>query len=237
MPLTDEAWAADLPEEFKTVVSTDQGLYGAPNGTTQAGGVIYNKKVYAELGLQVPTTWAEFKANNDKIKAAGKVAPIQQTYGETWTSQLFVLGDFANVAAQDPQWADQYTANKRKYARPAGTAELQEPAGRLRLRLLQQELRLGQVRRRHQGGRHRDGRSLPDAVQRGLGHQPELQGQPRRRRASSPCRPRTPTTLASPSGSRTRSTSRRPPKAPSWKRPRSSSRSSTHRRAARSRTR
>ena len=116
VPLTDEAWAADLPEEFKSVVSTDQGLYGAPNGTTQAGGVLYNKKVYADLGLKVPTTWAEFKANNDKIKADGKVDPIQQTYGETWTSQLFVLGDFANVAAQDPEWAEQYTANKRKYA-------------------------------------------------------------------------------------------------------------------------
>jgi raffinose/stachyose/melibiose transport system substrate-binding protein len=116
VPLTDEAWAKDLPEEFKTVVSTDQGLYGAPSGTTQAGGILYNKKVYADLGLQVPTSWAEFKANNDKIKAAGKVDPIVQTFGETWTSQLFVLADFANVAVQDPEWAEQYTANKRKYA-------------------------------------------------------------------------------------------------------------------------
>ena len=115
VPLTDEAWAKDLPEEFKSVVSTKAGLYGAPTGTTQGGGVLYNKRVYADLGLKVPTTWAEFKANNDKIKAAGKVDPIEQTYGETWTSQLFVLGDFANVAVQDPQWAEQYTANKRKY--------------------------------------------------------------------------------------------------------------------------
>ena len=73
VPLTDEAWAADLPEEFKAAVSTPSGLYGAPTGTTQAGGVLYNKKVYADLGLKVPTTWAEFKANNDKIKADGKV--------------------------------------------------------------------------------------------------------------------------------------------------------------------
>ncbi|HEY5785150.1 MAG TPA: extracellular solute-binding protein [Microlunatus sp.] len=116
VPLTDEAWVPALPEEFKSVVSTDQGTYGAPTATAQAGGVLYNKKVYADLGLTVPTTWAEFKANNDKIKADGKVTPIQQTYGETWTSQLFVLGDFANVAAQDPEWAEQYTANKRKYA-------------------------------------------------------------------------------------------------------------------------
>lgn len=116
VPLTDESWAADLPEEFKTTVSTDQGLYGAPVGTTQAGGVLYNKSVYSDLGLSVPTSWAEFKANNDKIKTEGKVDPIEQTYGETWTSQLFVLGDFANVAAQDPQWAEEYTKGNRKYA-------------------------------------------------------------------------------------------------------------------------
>ena len=115
VPLTDEPWAAALPEEFKSVVSTDKGLYGAPTGTTQGGGVLYNKKVYADLGLTVPTSWAEFKANNDKIKAAGKVDAIEQTYGETWTAQLFVLADFANVAAKDPKWADEYTANKRKY--------------------------------------------------------------------------------------------------------------------------
>ena len=116
VPLTDEEWVADLSEEFKSVVSTSNGTYGAPTAPSQAGAVMYNKKVYADLGLEVPTTWAEFRANNEKIKADGKITPIQQTYGDTWTSQLFVLGDFANVAAQDPEWADQYTANKRKYA-------------------------------------------------------------------------------------------------------------------------
>ena len=115
VPLTDEAWVADLSEEFKAVVSTPNGLYGAPTATARAGAILYNKKIYSDLGLQVPTTWAEFRANNEKVKSAGKVAPIQQTYGDSWTSQLFVLGDFANVAAQDPDWAAQYTANKRKY--------------------------------------------------------------------------------------------------------------------------
>ena len=166
VPLTDEPWVADLSEDFKCVVSTDQGLYGAPTGTTQAGGVLYNKKVYDELGLKVPTSWAEFKANNDKIKADGKVDPIQQTYGDTWTSQLFVLGDFANVAAQDPEWADAVHRQQAQVRRPAGPAELQEPAGGLRRRLLQQELRLGEVRRRGQGRRHRHGGALPDADQR-----------------------------------------------------------------------
>ena len=115
-PLTDEPWAGQLTEEMKSVVSTPTATYGAPLGTTFAGGVLYNKKVYESLGLKVPTSWAEFDANLKKIKADGKVDPIQQTYGDTWTSQLFVLGDFANVAAQDPNWAANYAANKAKYA-------------------------------------------------------------------------------------------------------------------------
>ena len=79
------------------------------------GGILYNKKIYAELGLSVPKTWAEFMANNEKIKAAGK-APVIQTFGDTWTSQLFVLGDFYNVQAAVPNFAADYTANKAKYA-------------------------------------------------------------------------------------------------------------------------
>lgn len=114
-PLTDQPWVEQLSPEMKTVVSTDTDTYGTPVGTTFAGGVLYNKKVYDQLGLKVPTSWDEFDANNKKILADGNVTPIQQTFGDTWTSQPFVLGDFGNVAAQDPNWADDYTANKAKY--------------------------------------------------------------------------------------------------------------------------
>lgn len=113
--LSDQPWAKDLDKTYVPTVSTDKGMYGAPLGTSSAGGVLYNKKVYAELGLKVPTSWAEFEANSRKIKAAGKTAVIQ-TFGTDWTAQLFVLADFANVLAQDPDWAEQYTLNKRKYS-------------------------------------------------------------------------------------------------------------------------
>ncbi|GAA2233846.1 hypothetical protein GCM10010413_36130 [Promicromonospora sukumoe] len=115
--LSDQEWVSSLTEEFTPVVSTDNGLYGAPLGASFAGGVVYNKPLYEELGLEVPETWDEFMANNATIAAEGDgVAPVIQTYGETWTSQLFVLGDFANVLAVDPEWADQYTAHQRSYA-------------------------------------------------------------------------------------------------------------------------
>jgi raffinose/stachyose/melibiose transport system substrate-binding protein len=118
-PLTGEAWANQVDDTFKPVVSVGNELYGAPITGSSAGGILYNRKVYEQLGLQVPTTWTEFMANNAKIKAAG-IDPVIQTYQDTWTSQLFVLADYHNVAAADPDWAEKYTAGQVKYA--------QEPA-------------------------------------------------------------------------------------------------------------
>ena len=113
--LSDQDWVGSLDENFTKTVSTDSGTYGVPMGQSMAGAVIYNKDIYAELGLEIPTTWDEFIANSEAIKAAGTAAPIVQTYGDTWTSQLFVLGDFNNVLAEDPDWAEKYTNNEAKY--------------------------------------------------------------------------------------------------------------------------
>jgi raffinose/stachyose/melibiose transport system substrate-binding protein len=127
--LGDEAYVDKFDENFIESVSTDNGVYGVPMGQSMAGAVLYNKDIYAELGLEIPTTWDEFIANSEAIKAAGTAAPIVQTYGDTWTSQLFVLGDFNNVLAENPDWAEEYTNNEAKYVdQPAlaGFEHLQE---------------------------------------------------------------------------------------------------------------
>ncbi len=105
----------DVVDTYLETVKTGDDHYGVPVGTATGGGVLYNKVVFSELGLEVPTTWDDFMANNEKIKAAG-IDPVIQTYADTWTSQLFVLGDFHNVAVADPDWADKYTANEVHYA-------------------------------------------------------------------------------------------------------------------------
>jgi len=115
--LSDQPWLSKVTKDFKSVVSTSKGIYGAPLGTSFAGGVLYNKKVFAKLGLKVPTTWDEFMSNSKKIKAeAPDITPIIQSYGTDWTAQLFLLADFANVATADPKWATNYTENKAKYS-------------------------------------------------------------------------------------------------------------------------
>lgn len=128
--MTNEPWQADVQASFKQVVTAPDGtVRGAPMGAAMGGGIYYNKAIYEELGLAVPTTWAEFMANNEKIKAAGKVAVIQ-TYGDTWTSQLFVLADYYNVSAKDGSFAGRYTAGEAKFGTDAaalrGFEKLQE---------------------------------------------------------------------------------------------------------------
>jgi raffinose/stachyose/melibiose transport system substrate-binding protein len=105
----------DVQDSFVPTVTAGDQVYGVPIGTATGGGVLYSKKIYDDLGLEVPTTWDEFMANNEEIEKAG-IAPVIQTYQDTWTSQLFVLGDFHNVAAVDPDWAEKYTAGEVKYA-------------------------------------------------------------------------------------------------------------------------
>ncbi len=117
--LTNEAFIANIVDSYFPTVSANGKVYGVPTGTATGGGIMYNKKVYAQLGLSVPKTWAEFEANNDKIKAAG-ITPVIATFGDTWTSQLFVLADYYNVEVANPNFAADYTNNKAKYATSPG---------------------------------------------------------------------------------------------------------------------
>jgi raffinose/stachyose/melibiose transport system substrate-binding protein len=127
--LSKEPFMDNVVDSFKPTVSQNGQVFGVPSQTAMGGGILYNKKVYTDLGLDVPKTWDEFAANNEKIKAAG-IAPVCATFGDTWTSQLFVLADYYNVQAANPTFADDYTANKAKYATTpaamAGFADLKE---------------------------------------------------------------------------------------------------------------
>jgi raffinose/stachyose/melibiose transport system substrate-binding protein len=123
VPMDDQPWVSTLDKTFvDSTKAADGKLYGGPWGTMQGGGVLYHIPTYKKLGLEIPQTWDEFMKNNEEIKKAG-IDPVIQSYGETWTSQLFVLGDYHNVEAQVPDFAAQYTAGKMKYANTPAALE------------------------------------------------------------------------------------------------------------------
>lgn len=113
--LTNEPFMADVIDSFKPTVTFNGKIYGAPQGSAMGGGWLYNKKIYEQLGLSVPKTWAELMENGEKIKAAG-ITPVIGSFKDTWTSQLIVLADYYNVQAEYPNFAEDYTANKAKFA-------------------------------------------------------------------------------------------------------------------------
>ena len=117
--ISDQPYIANIQELFLPTVSQGDAIFGVPTGMAMGGGILYNKAVYEQLGLSVPLTWDDFVANNAAIAEAG-IAPVLATFGDTWTSQLFVLADYYNVEQAAPGFADQYTANEAKYANNPG---------------------------------------------------------------------------------------------------------------------
>lgn len=83
---------------LKDIPGTDK-VYAIPYGVN-ADGVIYNKKLFKELNLTVPTTWDEFIALGKKIQAAGKT-PIYFTFKDPWTTLPYFNAIAANLQAED----------------------------------------------------------------------------------------------------------------------------------------
>jgi raffinose/stachyose/melibiose transport system substrate-binding protein len=125
--LSGQPFMNNVVDSFKQAVSQGSAVYGVPTQTGMAGGILYNKAVFAKLGLQVPKTWDELVANNKKIAAAG-ITPVAASFaaGNTWTAQLFVLADYYNVHMAEPGFAQKYTENKINIATdPAALAGFQ----------------------------------------------------------------------------------------------------------------
>ena len=57
--------------------------YGVPYATN-ASGILYNKDMFDELGIEVPQTWDELVAACETIKAAGET-PFELTFADNWT--------------------------------------------------------------------------------------------------------------------------------------------------------
>ena len=52
--VSGEPWIANINESYLPTVSSGDAIFGAPSETAMGGGILYNKKVYADLGLDGP---------------------------------------------------------------------------------------------------------------------------------------------------------------------------------------
>lgn len=89
--LTDEPFMSNYSQGALDAVRYKDRLYVVPTGVTYYTGVFYNKKIFADHNLSVPTTWAEWQTTVKALQDAG-VAPLGIGGKESWPAGLEMLG-------------------------------------------------------------------------------------------------------------------------------------------------
>ncbi|NOU79457.1 extracellular solute-binding protein [Paenibacillus sp. LMG 31459] len=115
LDLSNEEYVSRInPAVSKYFLKSEGKLYGIPVTGLSVSGVIYNKKVFNDLGIQIPQTYEEFLAACDKIKAAG-ITPVYEAGKEGWPLQIYTFSAMANVINSQPDLMDKINANQTSF--------------------------------------------------------------------------------------------------------------------------
>lgn len=77
--------------------------------------VVYNKKIFEKLGLNIPKSYEEFKTACDKIKAAG-ITPVYEPVSDGWHHVLWFPESGVEFENANPGLADKLNNNKEQFA-------------------------------------------------------------------------------------------------------------------------
>jgi raffinose/stachyose/melibiose transport system substrate-binding protein len=98
--------------------TVDGRIVGLPV-TGQAEGVFYNKKIFADLGVQPPKTYAEFLDICEKVKAKG-ITPIALASSDAWVPTMLIntllvrsasVDKLAGLVSGTAKWTDPLIAD------------------------------------------------------------------------------------------------------------------------------
>ena len=117
VPLTDEEWVKRMNPLSTEQVSLDGVTYGLTIWDTVGGSwvIVYNKAMFADNGISVPKTYAEFATACQTLKDAG-INPIYEPFADGWHHVLWFLEMGPVYEAANPGLADALNANKTTFA-------------------------------------------------------------------------------------------------------------------------
>lgn len=81
-------------------VTVNGKVYGVPE-VMHSDGLLYNKRIFAGLGLRIPLTWADFIAVCESLKEAGIVPVATDSY---WSTAQFFWGSMMSNNGADEAW-------------------------------------------------------------------------------------------------------------------------------------
>ena len=113
--LTNESFMSNLYPSSLNAVTYEESLYALP--MDMAGiGVIYNKDIFAELGLTIPTTVSELKSICKTISDKG-YTPFAVSVADSWPlGHLFSMGHTAMIGSNLDQWLFDMDAGAASFA-------------------------------------------------------------------------------------------------------------------------
>jgi len=117
VPLTDQEWVTRMDPLSVEQISLSGVTYGLTLWDTVGGSwvMVYNKKIFADNGIGVPKTYAEFAAACQKLKDAG-ITPVYEPFSDGWHHVLWFLEMGPVYEAATPGLADALNANKATFA-------------------------------------------------------------------------------------------------------------------------
>lgn len=131
VPLTDEEWVQRMNPLSVEQISLDGVTYGLTIWDTIGGSwvIVYNKAVFADHGISVPKTYAEFAAACQTLLDAG-ITPVYEPVADGWHHVLWFPEMGPAYEAANPGLADALNANQATFANNptmlAGLTQLKE---------------------------------------------------------------------------------------------------------------
>ncbi|MCA0755919.1 ABC transporter substrate-binding protein [Paenibacillus sp. N4] len=114
--LSDQEWTKRIDPLSLETATLDGKVYAQTIWDTGNSFVmVYNKKIFAELGLTVPKTYEELKQASLKIKESG-VTPIYEPIADGWHHVMWLAEPGPRYDELTPGLYDDLNANKKKFA-------------------------------------------------------------------------------------------------------------------------
>ncbi len=116
LDLSNEGWTKNVDPLAAAELTVNGKVYGQPiQDVSAVWAVAYNKQIFSDLGLSIPTTFDEFKKVCDAIVADGKT-PIYECVSDGWHHVLWLPETAVEAEVAAPGLVDQLNNNKTTFA-------------------------------------------------------------------------------------------------------------------------
>lgn len=113
LDLTGADYLDNYMESTLGNATIDGKVYGVP-GAINLIGVYYNKDMFEEYGIKVPTNWDEFIAAMEAFKAQGSYS-LASGYKDGWPTEFDVYNFFHDLMIRDPDIFKKVNSGEVKY--------------------------------------------------------------------------------------------------------------------------